>query len=92
MHHGYETDRRLRGRGFPDSVEKYGQAEHFLHGAVVEVDRLKAAHLALIPVDEVKAKPTLLKQIEDHFTKWRGVYAAAGLCLAAVGLIAKLFF
>lgn len=64
----------------------------FLHGAVVEVDRLKAAHLALIPVDEVKAKPTLLKQIEDHFTKWRGVYAAAGLCLAAVGLIAKLFF
>jgi len=42
MHHGYETDRRLRGRGFPDGVEKYGQAEHFLHGAVVEVDRLKA--------------------------------------------------
>ena len=91
MQHAVRTDAALRGRGDPSSAPAYNSTGTHSR-ANVEVIRLRAAHLALIPAEESKAKPSFLKQIEEHFTKWRGVYAAVGLCLAAVGVIAKLFF
>ncbi len=96
IHRADYAERREDGRGIawaprPSSAPAYNSTGTHSR-ANVEVIRLKAAHLAMIPADEPKAKPSFLKQVEEHFTKWRGVYAAVGLGLAVLGLIAKLFF
>jgi hypothetical protein len=87
-----ETDRALRGRGDPSSVQPYNGTGHHSR-ANLEILRLKQAHAALLPKVETKIeKPSRLKKIEEHFAKWRGVYAGIGLLIAVVGLIAKLIF
>jgi hypothetical protein len=80
----------LRGHGDPASAPTYSSSGTHSR-ANVEVIRLKAAHLALIPMEEVKAKPSLLKRTEEHFTKWRGVYAGVSLLMAVIGLAIKFF-
>jgi hypothetical protein len=84
------TDQALRGHGDPASVPTYNSSGTHSR-ANVEVIRLKAAHLALIPTVNVTANPSLLKRTEEHFTKWRGVYAGVSLLLAAIGLAIKFF-
>ena len=87
-----DTDRALRGRGDPKSVQPYNGTGYHAQ-ADAEVIRLKLAHMALLPKEEAKVeKISWIKQVEEHFTKWRGVYAAVGLGTAVVSLIAKLFF
>jgi hypothetical protein len=87
-----DTDRALRGRGDPKSVQPYNDNGYHAQ-ANAEVVRLKLAHLALLPKGEAKVeKVSWIKKVEEHFTKWRGVYAAVGLGIAVVGLLAKLFF
>jgi hypothetical protein len=46
-----------------------------------------------LPKEEAKAETaSLIRRVEEHFTRWRGVYAGVGLVLAVVGVIAKVFF
>ena len=86
-----ETDRVLRGRGDPKSVQPYNGTGYHAQ-ANAEVSRLKQAHVTLLPKEAVKTEDvSRLKRVEEHLTKWRGVYGGIGLLLAMVGLIAKLF-
>jgi hypothetical protein len=88
MQTAVNTDRALRGHGDPASAPTYNSSGTHSR-ANVEVIRLKAAHLALIPTEVVQAKPSLLKRTEEHFTKWRGVYTGVGLLTAVIGLAIK---
>jgi hypothetical protein len=95
METAVRTDQALRGRGNPASAPAYNSSGTHSR-ANVEVVRLKAAHLALIPPAEVTAKPPLprrlLRAVEEHFTRWRGVYTGVGILIAVVGLAVKFFF
>lgn len=90
MQNAVTTDAALRGRGDPSSAPVYNSTGTHSR-ANVEVIRLKAAHLALIPIEEAKPKPSLPKRIEEHFTKWRGVYGGVSLLIALIGLAIKFF-
>ncbi len=86
-----ETDRALRGHGNPQSVEPYNGTGHHSR-ANVEILRLKEAHAALLPKEAAKVERiSWLKKVEEHFTKWRGVYAGIGLLIALLGLAIRFF-
>jgi hypothetical protein len=74
---GVDTDRRLRGRGFPESVPKYDSsgAEGL---AMAEITRLAQAHRALlvekIPKEETKAPPRRIsKSLEEFYANNSGL-------------------
>jgi hypothetical protein len=90
MQTAVRTDQALRGHGDPASVPTYNSSGTHSR-ANVEVVRLKAAHLALIPTAKPAGRPSLLKRTEEHFTKWRGVYAGVSLLMAVIGLVIKFF-
>jgi hypothetical protein len=89
MQKGVETDRALRGHGDPHSVPEYNSTGQHSR-ANVEILRLRQAHEALLPpVNDKPPKVSVIKRTEEHFTKWRGLYAGAGLLIAALGLAAR---
>ncbi|WP_440637274.1 hypothetical protein ACSHT2_25570 [Bradyrhizobium sp. PUT101] len=91
MQMAVRTDCALRGRGDPSSAPAYNStATH--SAANAEVLRLKAAHLALLSNEQAIAKLSLVRRVEEHFTKWRGVYAGVGLLVGFLGLAVKFFF
>lgn len=84
---GVETDRRLRGRGFPKQVPVFN-ATRFHTAANAEIERLKNAHQGLI------AKPSeqrsLSQRINDFFQTKQGIMTALGLFLAVLSLVVVL--
>lgn len=75
-----DTDRRLRGKGYPESVQPY-DASNIRATAKAEVERLRAAHQSVLP----EPKPeSVFKRLETFLTTWRGMLALAALIVGAV--------
>lgn len=91
IEYGVDTDRRLRGRGFPSNVEPYN-ASGVHSSANAEIERLKAAHLALLPGpkplsrDIAPTRPKLPHRAEAFFSSWMGTLTAGGLVLALIAI------
>ncbi len=90
---GVDTDRRLRGRGYPQNVASFNATE-CLSAANAEIARLAEAHRALLGerVDQQKLGRLPYKQrIENFLSDHRGIMTAIGLLIAVIGLL-KYFF
>ncbi|MFZ1963045.1 MAG: toll/interleukin-1 receptor domain-containing protein [Roseiarcus sp.] len=55
IRHATDTDRRLRGQGFPNKVDPF-DATRYHSGADAEIERLKTGHLALMPEERSPEK------------------------------------
>lgn len=85
-----DTDRRLRGRGFPDKVTQRN-VSGLQSGLVAEIDRLTAAYASLLQTPVIADK-SLIAQAEEFFTSWRGTIAVLGIFLALIFGILKILF
>ena len=85
---GKSTDKALRGRGFPDSVQEYYASGPHVE-ANAEIERMKDAHLALLVVPTTETLKSLPKRIEEFLVTWKGMCTAFGLLIAAVSFIAR---
>ena len=85
--HAVKTDRGLRGRGHPKSVEEFN-ASRFHSAANAEIERLKAAHLALIPAS--KMTRSLVRRLEGFFSSWRGIISIISILLALLGIVGSI--
>jgi hypothetical protein len=87
-----DTDRRLRGKGFPGNVQTYNSTG-IQTAANVTIDRLRDAHLTLLaePTQTTaeEIEPPLFKRLEGFAAEWRGTVTLISLGLAVVGLIVK---
>jgi hypothetical protein len=94
MSRAVETDRSLRGAGYPKSVGSYDPTVNVK--AAAQISNLAAAHRALL--DELVQRTAPLKKeipfkqrIEDYLSNHKGIMAAIGLLIGALGL-ARYFF
>lgn len=90
-----ETDRRLRGQGYPQSVEQFNSAPQ-VSRAEAELGRLAHAHRLLlegeVKQDLAKGKPLLLwKWLEDFYANNRGLIWLVGILITVSGIIYRLF-
>src|SRR3990170_5195807 len=83
IEHGVDTDRRLRGSGYPENVKKFN-ASGFHSAANAEIERLRSAHSALVSEPKA-AKRSSLHRLESFFSTWPGIVA---ISLALLGIIA----
>jgi hypothetical protein len=95
MAHAVETDRSLRGAGYPKSVEPYVPTIGNVK-ANTQISNLAAAHRVLLDELNPAATPptvrTSLKQrVEDYLSSHKGIMGAIGLLIGALGL-ARYFF
>jgi hypothetical protein len=89
-----DTDRRLRGRGFPENVSAYDTSGQASTGGA-EIHRLAHAHRTLLDeqISSETSVPVLSRKqrIEMFLSNHKGIMAAIGLLIGAIGL-AKYFF
>jgi hypothetical protein len=88
-----ETDRALRGRGFPQSVPEYSSSG--AHSAAnATVHRLIEVHTRLIapPSPPVAVRQSLLHKLEVWYSEHKGLTWAIGIAVTIVGLVGKAFF
>lgn len=78
-----DTDRRLRGRGFPDQVPIYEASREHSH-ANTEILRLAESHRALMEHAASTAQPSLIQRLEDLGTAYRGTIAIFALICAII--------
>jgi hypothetical protein len=85
-----DTDRALRGRGNPASVEAYNSTGAH-SGANAKIHRLKEAHLRLIaPVTQIGAPTRSLRQRLEHwYAENKFLTWCIGLGLTVLGIFAK---
>jgi hypothetical protein len=83
--HGVETDRRLRGRGYPTSVKEFN-ASRFQSAVNAEIECLRAAHLSLIPVPSQRL---FVHGVERFFSTWPGIMT---IVLTLLGIVVSIFF
>ena len=88
VHSAVDTDRRLRGRGFPDNVPVY-DAKKELARANEEIVGLEASHRSL--VENVDAPIPLPVRIEAFATRYRGIVAIIALIAALVFGLLRFF-
>jgi hypothetical protein len=91
LQHSVDTDRRLRGSGYPQNIEVF-DVSNSMTKAEAEIFRLSQAHRALLD-EAAKDEPRNIsrkQQIENFFSNNKGIMAAIGLLIAALGL-AKYF-
>lgn len=88
-----DTDRALRGRGFPDQIEPYNSTGYHSH-ANAEIHRLVAAHTALLEGNTAKLvvpAPTLRRRFEKVYAENRGVIWLVGLAISCLYAAFKIF-
>lgn len=79
-----DTDRRLRGRGFPENVDIFN-ATSYQTGARKQITRLADAHRNLNPP---KPKLSMIDRVEEFFSKRKGFWRIGSFL---VGIFLKLF-
>lgn len=84
---GVETDRRLRGRGFPKQVPEFN-ASRFHTAANAEIERLKTAHLGLIA--EPDKETGIAQRAEDFLSTRHGIISALVLLVAILSVVVAL--
>lgn len=82
-----ETDRRLRGAGYPDSVQEYNSTCEHSH-ANAEIFRLVESHKALISSRVPRVR--LIERLNALGQDYTGLWVIVGLALTAVGLLIAL--
>jgi hypothetical protein len=86
--HGRDADRRLRGRGFPESVP-FRDTRNTLGKVNAAIQDLELSERALLiePTSPVApARKSAFKRAEEFFTEWRSTLAVVSLLVAALGL------
>lgn len=84
-----DTDRRLRAKGYPDSVEVYNSSG-VINRARAEIMQLASSYRSLIANDSPSRK-SAIQQLEVFGTKYRGTIAIVGLVAALVFGLWKIF-
>lgn len=84
---GVDTDRRLRGKGYPKQVPEFNASR--LHAAAnAEIERLKTAHLELI--GENKDKVGMAQRVDNFLSTRQGIISALVLLVAIVSAVVAL--
>jgi hypothetical protein len=79
-----DTDRRLRGQGYPDKVQvRDTSAQHSRANA--EIVRLVEAHRGLLEGAEPKAQFWSFQQVNEFGTRNRGTLTVVAIVIAIVG-------
>jgi hypothetical protein len=94
--HSVETDRRLRGSGFPESVQLF-DASRFLGQANAEIVQLGQAHRLLIDesLKKLEAKTRvakIAKWIEDFYANQKGLIWLVGVLGSVFIAVFRFFF
>ena len=90
MQRATETDRALRGRGDPRSVDPYPRATGAQTRANAEILRLVEAHKQLIEESAIAASATPLRKLEKWYSENKALAWLIGLSVATLLAIAKL--
>jgi hypothetical protein len=88
-----ETDRRLRGEGFPRNVEPF-DAAGYSSQAGATITQLATAHRAIledIARRSVTAKTSRRERVENWLTSHKGILSAIGITIAVLTLLLRLF-
>jgi len=85
-----ETDRALRGKGDPKSVNPYPRASGPHTTANAEIFRLVEAHKQLIGEDTIAAPASLFKKLEKWYSQNKALAWLIGLSVGALLAIVKL--
>lgn len=86
-----DTDRALRGRGYPDRIGQYNSTGYHSH-ANAEILRLVASHRALIENSAAKSlKLTLRRRFEKLYAENRALIWLAGIAFTGLYTAYKLF-
>ena len=88
-----ETDRRLRGKGYPNSVQPYN-ASQYQTAAIAEIVRLKKAHEGLLRAEApVLAKASrvawISNGIEQFYANHKGLIWLGGVMVSLLGALYK---
>jgi hypothetical protein len=96
MQHAQDTDRRLRGRGYPNQVEVYDPAKH-MNPAQAEIATVAQAHRKLlaeaIEREKKNKEPYLFwKQLETFYANNKGLIWLGGLLVGLIAAAVHHFF
>jgi len=96
MQHAQDTDQRLRGRGYPRSVEAYDPTRH-MNPAQAEIGRVGHAHKKLLEAaverEKIQKKPFLIsKHLENFYANNKGLISLVGLICAAILSVATYLY
>lgn len=86
-----DTDRRLRGAGFPDKVPVYNSGRE-LAISNSEIKKLAESYRALIAAKVSKPKTTIVNRLEAFGSKYRAIIAIIGVLVAIAFGILRFFF
>jgi hypothetical protein len=94
--HAVDTDRRLRGEGYPESAPQYNSSGSSSR-AEVEIARLSHAHRALLEEQERNERAPSVplsrrQQLETFLSRNKGILALIGILVAVVFGVLKFVF
>jgi hypothetical protein len=96
IQHALDTDRRLRGMGYPENVKHFDSSGN-ISRAEVEITRLAHAHRALLDEKIKKERPQAArflsrKWLEDFYANNKGLIWFGGLAVAIIEAARRYFF
>jgi hypothetical protein len=92
IQHSLDTDRRLRGMGYPENVTHFDASPH-MSRVEAEILRLGQAHRALLSQDlnaQTAVSVSRKQRLEDFLSRHKGILSVIGILVALVLGIMKL--
>lgn len=88
--HSTDTDRRLRGRGFPEKVPAFDSTA-YQSRAKAEILRVAASHRALLDQSNATQLLSRKQRVENYLSNHKGIMTAIALAVAVIGLVVREF-